>query len=93
MAIMSWKHKGIRRFFESGDTSGIQVDHAAKLKRILTLLNTASRADEMRLPGFDFHLLHPKADKKCSVSVNGNWRVTFRFENGNAEIVNYEDYH
>lgn len=93
MAITSWKHKGLKRFFETGSTSGIQSDHESKLRRILSLLDEAVHVDELRLPGYNLHQLEPKANKVWAVKVNGNWRVTFRFENENAEIVDYKDYH
>lgn len=93
MAIVSWKHKGLEKFFSSGSTQGIQPAHARKLRRILSLLNTANTPDDLDLPGFSLHPLQPKKDKVWAVSVNGNWRVTFRFERENAEIVDYLDYH
>ena len=93
VAIVSWKHKGLKVYFETGSTKGIRVYHSAKLRRILSLLDEAKHADELRLPGFSFHLLEPKKSGICAVTVNGNWRVTFRFVNENAEIVDYLDYH
>jgi len=93
VAIISWKHKGLKAFYETGSVKGIQSDHEAKLRRILTLLDEASRADELGLPGYDLHQLLPKKDKIWSVKVNGNWRVTFRFQRENAELVDYLDYH
>jgi proteic killer suppression protein len=93
MAIVSWKHKGLKKFFMTGSTKGICPDHEAKLRRILSLLHSANSPDELRLPGFGLHQLQPPKDKIWAVSVNGNWRVTFRFERENAEIVDYRDYH
>lgn len=93
MAIISWKHKGLQSYFEKGSTKGIQADHAPKLRRILSLLDAASHVEEMGLPGFYLHPLKPKKDGIWSVKVSGNWRVTFRFVNENAEIVDYVDYH
>ncbi len=94
MAIVSWKHKGLKDFFNTGTTKGIQADHKGKLGRILAILSSATHEDELRIPGFGLHPLNPKESKIHAVTVNGNWRVTFRFnDDGNAEIVNYLDYH
>jgi proteic killer suppression protein len=91
--IKSWRHKGLKQFFETGSTAGIQPKHASKLKLLLGVLNAAICPKDMNLPGFKLHPL--KGDKKgyYSVWVNGNWRATFIFEGANATVVNYEDYH
>lgn len=91
--IVSFRHKGLRRFYESGDTRGIQPNHADKLRDILTALAVAKQASDMALPGFQLHLLEPRTSGIYAVSVSGNWRVTFRMNGENAEIVNYLDYH
>ena len=91
--IRSFKHKGLEKFFESGSTAGIQAAHATRLRLILGRLNAATNANDMDLPGLRLHELAGKRAGIWSVTVNGNWRVTFRFEDGDAEIVNYEDYH
>ena len=91
--IKTFKHKGLKLFFDSGRTSGIQAKHAKKLRLQLAALDTATVVDDMDLPGYKLHQL--KGDKKgiWSITVNGNWRITFEFKNGDAYIVNYEDYH
>ena len=91
--IISFLHKGLERFYRTGKTSGIQTQHAAKLRRILTLLEDACQPDDMDLPQFRLHPLKGNRKGVWSVTVNGNWRVTFRFNGNNVEIVNYEDYH
>lgn len=91
--IVSFQHKGLKAFFKSGTKKGIQPAHAGKLKLILTALHSATVATDMDLPNFDFHQLGGNKKGIWTVHVNGNWCVTFRFENGNAEVVNYEDYH
>ena len=91
--IRSFKHKGLERFFYKGVKSGIQAKHAAKLRLVLGRLGAAVVPKDMDLPGLDLHLLSGKRAGTWSVSVSGNWRVTFRFEDGHAEHVNYEDYH
>lgn len=91
--IKSFRHKGLRRFFETGSTSGIRSAHKRRLRLQLAALDTATTIKDMDIPGFRLHRL--KGDRKgaWSIWVNGNWRVTFDFEDGNAYIVNYEDYH
>ncbi|MDB4261729.1 type II toxin-antitoxin system RelE/ParE family toxin [bacterium] len=91
--IKSFKHKGLERFFETGSTRGIQSKHSTKLRMQLSALDTAQAIEDVDVPGY---LLHPlKGTRKglWSITVNGNWRVTFDFTDGNAYIVNYEDYH
>ena len=91
--IKSFKHKGLKLFFETGKTSGIQAKHAKKLKMQLIALDTAFVIDDMDLPGYNLHELKGSKKGTWSITVNGNWRITFKYENGDAYIVNYEDYH
>ncbi len=90
--IKSCKHKGFKLFFEENDYSGIQAKHRNKLRLQLTALDTAESIDDMDLPGYRLHK-QLQRDDCWSIIVNGNWRITFEFENGDAYIVNYEDYH
>ena len=91
--IRSFKHKGLERFFLTGSKAGIQVQQADRLRLILGQLNAATSPEDMRLPGLDLHQL--KGDRKgtWTVSVSGNWRVTFTFVGKDADDVDYEDYH
>lgn len=91
--IISFRHKGLRKYFETGSLAGIQPAHANRLKMQLAALDTAQTIDDMDIPGFRLHPLKGEANGRWSVWVNGNWRVTFEFENGNALILDYEDYH
>lgn len=91
--IRSFKHKGLAKFFKSGSPAGIQAAHEKRLRLILGRLNAAANAKDMDLPGLRLHELSGNRAGIWSVTVSGNWRVTFRFEDGDAEIVNYEDYH
>ncbi|MEQ8260978.1 MAG: type II toxin-antitoxin system RelE/ParE family toxin [Alcanivorax sp.] len=91
--IRSFKHKGLARFFSSGSTAGIQAAHAKRLRLILGRLHAASEPKDMSLPGLRLHKLTGSRAGIWSVTVSGNWRVTFRFKDGDAEVVNYEDYH
>lgn len=91
--IVSFKHKGLKNFYETGSTKGIQAQHASKLRLILALLDDAKTPEDMNFNGSNLHPLKGQLKDHFSVKVNGNWRVTFKLENGNAEIVNYQDYH
>ena len=91
--IISFKHKGLERFFKNGNKSGIQSNHAARLQLILGRLNASTQPIDMDLPGLSLHQLMGGRNDIWSVKVSGNWRVTFRMDGEHAEIVNYEDYH
>lgn len=91
--IRSFKHKGLRRFFETGNVSGIQSPHAKRLRLILGRLHAARQPQDMNLPGLRLHELKGNRSDTWAVDVIGDWRVTFRFEGEVAQIVNYEDYH
>lgn len=91
--IISFIHKGLEKFYTGRRTSGIQAKHASRLRLILSNLDQAESPDDMDLPGLRLHQLKGKRKGIWSVSVSGNWRVTFRFAGRDVEIVNYEDYH
>jgi proteic killer suppression protein len=91
--INTWKHKGLRRFYETGSTTGIQPKHATRLKIILQRLEAAICAEDMDLPGMRFHKLKGNYKEFYSVTVNGNWRIIFKFEDKHAILVDYLDYH
>ncbi len=91
--IKSFSHKGLEVFFRTESTKGIQPKHADRLGRIMDRLDAAAEVRDMNAPGYDLHPLKGNLAGHWSVKVSGNWRVTFRMENGNAYIVNYQDYH
>ena len=91
--IKSFSHKGLELFHHTGKTKGIQAIHAKRLHQILTLLEAAKIVADMDAPGLKLHLLKGTRKDIWAVTVQANWRITFRFEKGDAEIVNYEDYH
>lgn len=91
--IKSIRHKGLRRLFETGNTSGVQASHAKRLRMQLAALDTAKVIDDMDVPGFRLHRLKGAMQARWSVSVNGNWRITFEFKDSNAYVLDYEDYH
>lgn len=91
--IKNFKHKGLKKFFETGSTVGIDAKQAKKISLRLSVLHLASELSDIDLPGF---YLHPRSgDKKglWSIAVTGNWRITFEFTDGDIYVVNYEDYH
>jgi len=91
--IKSFRHNGLRKFFETGSTSGIQASHAKRLQMQLAALGTAQAVENMDIPGFRLHPLEARMRGRWPVSINGNWRMTFEFQDGNAYILDYEDYH
>jgi|688.fasta_scaffold151446_3 proteic killer suppression protein len=93
LMIKSFSHKGIKLFFETGSKSGIQAQHANKLARQLTLLNNAKTPKEMDIAGWRFHPLSHQLEGHYAIWVDKNWRLTFRFDVDDAELVDYQDYH
>ncbi len=91
--IRSFVHKGLEGFFLTGSKAGIQAAHAAKIGRLLAQLDQAGSPRDMNLPGWRLHELKGHMAGHWSVTVNGNWRITFRFVDGDAEVVDYLDYH
>ncbi len=90
--IKSFKHKGLKEFFFTGSKKGIITEHADRLERILDRMNAANEIKDMNYPGSNLHKL--SGDKKGlhAVKVSGNWRIFFEFIEGDAYIVNYDDY-
>ena len=91
--IKDIKHKGLKRFFETGKTSGIQAKHASKLRTFLTLINSAESISDIQYSGAKLHPLKGDLKGHWSMKISGNWRLTFVFENGNAYLLDYLDYH
>jgi toxin HigB-1 len=91
--IKSFAHKGLKAYFETGTKAGIQSQHAARLKLQLAKLDAAIAPDDMALPGWKLHQLKGDMKGHWSVWVDQNWRLTFKFENGHAIVVDYQDYH
>lgn len=91
--IKSFKHKGLKIFFESGNPSKINPEHQKRIRLILSILNAAKDLKDINFPGSGFHQL--KCDLKgfWSVTVSGNWRIIFRFNDSEVSNVDYKDYH
>ena len=92
--IKSFRHKGLKSFFEQGSLAGIQAAHAQRLAAMLRRLNAATKAQDMNLPGWGLHPLKGRDLRgHFSVWVSGNWRMTFTFEGTYVVLVDYQDYH
>src|ERR1044071_10149792 len=97
--VLNWrrdsklKHKGLRQLCEKGTAKGIRTDHVAKVENILAVLNRARKPSDMDLPGFGLHPLKGDLKNFWSVTVRANWRIIFRFEDGEVHDVDLLDYH
>lgn len=91
--IKSFRHKGLAKFFETGSRAGLQPAHSKRLRMQLTALDTATVIEDMDIPGFGLHPLKGRDKGRWSIWVNGNWRITFEFVDGDAYVLDYEDYH
>lgn len=91
--IKSFRHKGLKKFFETGSTVGIDTKQAKKISLRLSVLDLAKEINDVDLPGFLLHSLTGDRSGLWSITVTGNWRITFELTEGDVYIVNYEDYH
>ena len=93
VSIKSFRHKGLERFFTTGNKAGIQSKHASRLRLILGRLNAVTHAQDMTLPGLELHQLKGGRKGTWAVKVSGNWRLTFAVTGKDMTDVNYQDYH
>ena len=91
--ILTFKHRGLERFFKKQDHRGIIAKTEVRTERILDRLDTVVRPEDMNIPGFKFHQLSGTRKGTYAVSVTGNWRITFGFDGKDAIDVDLEDYH
>jgi proteic killer suppression protein len=91
--IQSFRHAGLEKFFRAGSKAGIQPAHARKLAIQLGTLDIVTNVAHMNVPSWELHRLKGNLADHWSIKVNGNWRMTFRFEGENAILVDYRDYH
>lgn len=91
--IVSFKHKGLETFYRTASTKGIQAKHAARLQVLLTVLEHAEAPSDVNQPGFGLHPLKGSRKGDWSITVQANWRLTFRFTEQGVELLNYEDCH
>ena len=91
--IKSFRHSALKKFFEAGKAKGIPADMAKRLQIRLDFLNRATMLEDVNLPGWNLHKLQGRRRGDYAINVTGNYRLTFRFENGEVRDVNLEDYH
>ena len=91
--VKSFRHAGIEKFFKTGSKAGIQPAHAAKLSIQLYALDAAKSPFDLKSPGWRLHPLSGNLKDHWSIQVNGNWRLTFRFDGEDVILVDYQDYH
>ena len=91
--ILSFTHKGLESFFETGRMAGIQPIHAKRLRELLTALNVASGPQDLMRPSWRVHGLSGDRAGFHAVTVQANWRLSFRFVGADVELLDYLDYH
>ena len=90
---MKIAHRGLRRFHERGDASGLNPAWVPRIRRVLALLDQATESRHLAIPGFGLHPLKGRLQGYWGVTVSGNWRIVFRFEGGEVVDVRLMDYH
>ena len=91
--IRSFKHRGLKRLYESGDQSKVRQDQLQVIENILAFLDIAVRTQDLNKPGYNLHPLKGKLKGFWSVKVSGNWRIIFRIEDGDVLDIDLIDYH
>lgn len=91
--IRSFRHRGLKALHEGRTARWIAADHVEKLRDALALLDQSSKPEDMNLPGFRLHPLKGELKGLWAISISGNWRLVFGFEDGDAVAVDYVDYH
>ncbi|NOT18483.1 MAG: Killer protein [Sulfuriferula sp.] len=91
--IKSFRHAGLQRFFETGSKAGINPEHAPRLNRILGVLNSATVIAQIDIPGYKPHKLNGDLAAFWAIKVSSNWRIIFKFEHSEIELIDYLDYH
>jgi proteic killer suppression protein len=91
--IRRFRHRGLERLFASGDVSGVNAQHAARLRRLLTSLSISTGPEGMNLPGYRLHQLRGDRRGQWAIAVSGNWRLVFVFDGEDATDVDLVDYH
>ena len=91
--IVSFRHKGLEAFFRSGTQAGIQPIHAKRLREMLAALHAASSLGDLARPSWRLHGLSGDRAGFHAMTVQANWRLVFRFDGTNVELLDYIDYH
>ncbi|MGH9805707.1 MAG: type II toxin-antitoxin system RelE/ParE family toxin [Terriglobia bacterium] len=87
------RHRGLRRLYEDDDRREVNREHADKIARMLARLDAATRPEQLDIPGFRLHPLRGDLAGYLGITVRANWRIVFRFEQGDATDVDLVDYH
>jgi proteic killer suppression protein len=91
--IRGFRHRALKRFFESGDARGLSQKHVAKVRRILARLDAACDLRDLDAPGLRLHPLKGARRGTWALDVDRVWRITFRFDGKDCHDIDYEDYH
>jgi len=91
--IESFKHKGLKKFYEEDDSRKLPPEMVERIRDILTALDAALAVEELNRPSFRLHPLKGARKGSWAVTVRANWRIIFRFLNGAATDVDFIDYH
>ena len=91
--VRTFRHKGLKRLFERDNASGLRADQIGRIKDALAHLDRAQKPTDLDLPGYRLHLLKGDLRGVWSITISGNWRIVFRFEDGDALDVDLIDYH
>jgi len=91
--IVSFRHRGLKALYEGRTVRRVAPDHVRKLRDVLAILDRSRGPEGLDLPGLRLHRLRGRSKGHYSVWISGNWRVTFRFEDGHATDVDYVEYH
>jgi toxin HigB-1 len=91
--IKSFKHKGLRQLYEDGDRRKIRADLVERMNELLSSVDTAKELEKLNRPSFRLHALKGELKEFHAVTVRANWRLIFRFENGDAYDLDLVDYH
>lgn len=91
--IKTFQHKGLEALHTTGNARGVRADHVPRLRRLLAALDQANKPSDMDRPGNRMHRLKGSLAGYWAVSVSGNWRVIYRFDGADVELVHYLDYH
>ena len=93
LMLKTFRHRGLRRLFESDDTSRVRADQLRRIRDVRAHLDEARHPSDLSLPGYRLHPLRGGLKGYWSVTISGNWRIIFRFENGDAFEADLVDYH
>jgi proteic killer suppression protein len=91
--IRTFRHRGLKRLYAQGDPSKLRADQAKRIGNVLADLDDAGKPNDLAMPGYRLHALKGDLKGSWSITISGNWRITFRFEGGDAFDVDLVDYH